>query len=183
MPLSSWKHSLVLAPALAALAACASETPPQTAVVTPPPVVVTPPPAVVVPGTVLTPAPTVVVPPSSGIAGTAAAPLVTPARLGTNEITALLTGNTVTGVASDGRSYAAYFTPDGRVRFRTGTTTDSGTWRATSDGRLCSTLTRLGSGAEECYSLYRIGNTFRFDRPDGNPVGTFQVTPGNVQSL
>jgi hypothetical protein len=180
---ASRNRTLALLPFFAALAACGGETPPQTAVLAPPPVVVQPPPSVVVPGTVLTPAPGIVVPPTSGIAGTTAAPAATPARLGTDEIAKLLAGNTVTGVASDGRAYAAYFLPDGRVLFRTGTTTDSGTWRATSDGRLCSSLARIDRGAEQCYSLYRAASGYRFDRPDGNQVGSFQVVAGNPQSL
>jgi len=180
---ASWIRSLALLTGLAALASCGGETPPQTAVITPPPVVVRPPPAVLVPGTVLTPAPGIVVPPTSGIAGTTAAQSATPARLGTDQIAVLLAGNTATGIASDGRAYAAYFLPDGQVRFRVGASTDSGTWRATPDGRLCSSLARIDGGAEQCYSLYRVGNAFRFDRPDGNQVGTFQVLAGNPQSL
>lgn len=180
---ASWKRVLALLPGLAALAACGSETPPQTAVVAPPPVIVQPPPSVIVPGTVLTPAPGVAVPPTSGIAGTTATPAATPARLGTDEIAKLLAGNTATGIASDGRAYAAYFLPDGRVLFRTGATADSGTWRATSDGRLCSSLARIDRGAEQCYSLYRAGSGYRFDRPDGNQIGAFQVVAGNPQSL
>jgi hypothetical protein len=181
---ASWIRSLALLPGLAALAACGGEKPAQTAIVTPPPVVVQPPPAAVIaPGTVLTPAPGIVVPPTSGIAGTTSVPSAAPARLGTDQIAALLAGNTATGIASDGRPYVAYFLPDGQVRFRVGTVADSGTWRATPDGRLCSSLVRIDGGAEQCYSLYRVGSSYRFDRPDGNQVGSFQVVAGNPQSL
>ena len=44
-------------------------------------------------------------------------------------------------------------------------------------------LTRINSGAEDCYSLYRDGANYRFERPDGNKVGTFTVVAGNTWSL
>ena len=168
--------------ALIALGACADTVPtgstnqPSTVAAAPPPsTVVVPPPAVATPPVAAQP----VVPGS----GTTTAPAVVPARLAPAEIAAVLADNTVTGVAANGRPYFAYFARDGRLKFRQDEYRDGGSWRIASDGRLCSTLTRINAGVEECYSIYRNGADFRYDRPDGNPVGTFAVQPGNPQNL
>src|SRR5262249_26741427 len=105
------------------------------------------------------------------------------ARLSSTELAALLSDNTVTGVSANGRPYYVYFVRDGRLKYRQDDYRDGGSWRLTPDGRLCSTLTRINAGVEAGYTLYRNGANFRFDRPDGNQVGTFAVLPGNQQNL
>jgi hypothetical protein len=173
--------------ALIALGACAESLPagstaqPSTVTVAPstvpaPGVVVVPPAALATPPVAAAP---VVVPGS----GTTLAPVLVPARLSPAELTALMADNTVAGVASNGRPYFVLFARDGRLKFRQDDFRDGGSWRVTSDGRLCSTLTRINVGVEECYSIYRSGSNFRYDRPDGNQIGTFAVQPGNPQNL
>src|SRR6185437_14264479 len=105
-----------------------------------------------------------------------------PARLGSNEIIALMVGNTATGVASNGQPYYMHFQRDGRVRFREGDFNDSGSWRVTSDNRLCTSMTKTNVGVEQCYGLYREGNNVAFER-DGARVGSFTVLSGNPQNL
>ena len=161
---------------LLALGACAETVPhgassvPSSApaVVAPPPVVATPPVAAapLVPGS-----------------GTTLSPAVVPARLSSNEVAALVADNTVTGVAANGRPYYVYFARDGRLKYRQDDYRDGGGWRVTTDGRLCSALARINVGVEECYTIYRNGANFRYDRPDGNQIGTFAVLPGNPQNL
>lgn len=161
--------------ALGALGACGTDTLPPTntpgpsaSVVTTQPVVTT------VPGTIVTPPGTVaVVNPSPTLA-------VVPApRLSSAEILALLTGNTVSGTASDGQPYYARFMRNGSVNLREGSNyTANGSWHVTADGQLCSSLSNVNSGIEQCYTLYRGGSGYVYERPDGHPVGSFTVTPG-----
>jgi hypothetical protein len=106
-----------------------------------------------------------------------------PARLTNNEIATLIAGNTATGVASNGQPYYLYFSRDGRVRFREGDFSDSGSWRVTNDGMLCTSMAKTNVGVEQCYALYREGNNVSFTRPDGAKVGTFSVLAGDPQNL
>ena len=187
-------HTLGAASALLALAACADtvpagSAPAATAPVVAAPTVVAPPGSVVVPPAAIATPPVAAAPvyPTAPVvvpnSGTTIAPAVVPARLSAPELSALMANNTATGVASNGRPYYVYFARDGRLKYRQDDFVDGGAWRVTTDGRLCSTLTRTNVGVEECYSVYRNGANFRYDRPDGNQVGTFAVLPGNPQNL
>jgi hypothetical protein len=104
-------------------------------------------------------------------------------RLTAAEVRVLIAGNTAAGIAANGQPYYAYFRPDGAVEFRQADLSDSGSWRVMPDGRICSTLTRINAGAEQCYSLYRNGTNVDYHRPDGNRVGTFTVEAGDPQNL
>jgi hypothetical protein len=106
-----------------------------------------------------------------------------PPRLGNGEIATLLAGNTATGVASNGQPYYLYFMQDGRVRFREGDFSDSGSWRVTGDGMLCTSMTKTNVGVEQCYTLYRDGTNVAFTRPDGAKVGSFTVLAGDPRNL
>ena len=172
------KSLAVLLPALALLGACTSttyRTPSDT-------VIVTPPPAPVLTGALGAPAGPTIVPPMSGSTVPPIAPTM-PMRLSAAEISATLAGNTAQGVAADGRPYAAYFSPGGVERFRQGEFADYGSWRVLPDGRFCSTLARLSHAGQECYVMYRAGNTLTFDRPDGVAVGSVTVVAGNPLNL
>jgi hypothetical protein len=187
-------RTLGAASALLALAACAETVPAGSAptatttapvaaapvVVAPPGTMVVPPPALATPPVAAAPVYPMAVVPNSG---TTTTPAVVPARLTAPELSALVANNTVAGVASNERPYHVYFARDGRLKFRQDEFVDGGSWRVTTDGRLCSTLTRINVGVEECYSVYRNGTNFRYDRPDGNQVGSFAVLPGNPQNL
>jgi len=105
-----------------------------------------------------------------------------PPRLSSGEIMSLLAGNTASGVASNGQPYYVHFTRDGRIRFREADFNDFGSWRVTSDNRLCSTMTRTNVGVEQCYSLYRDGTNVSFER-DGTRVGSFTVLSGDPMNL
>jgi hypothetical protein len=120
---------------------------------------------------------------STGAQTTTTTVVTARARLTANEILALLADNTAAGVATQGQPYFAWFVHDGRLKYRQGEYRDGGSWRVVSDGQLCSTLTRINVGIEQCYALYREGTNIRFDRPDGNKIGTFTVEPGNPQNL
>lgn len=139
--------------------------------------------AVVAPGTAAaSPAPGTVMAPG---AGTSAAPLAAPGQIGANEISSLVAGNTAAGIARDGQPYYTWFGPGGQLRFRQGGFTDVGTWRIGADGLLCTAMTKVNGGLEECYAIYRSStpNSLRFDRLDGTTGGNFSVLPGNPQAL
>jgi hypothetical protein len=103
-------------------------------------------------------------------------------RLNSTEIITLLAGNTASGTASNGLPYYVRFAPDGRLRFREADFNDSGSWRVTSDNRLCSTMTLTNVGIEQCYALYRDGPNVDFER-DGARMGSFTVLSGDPMNL
>jgi hypothetical protein len=106
-----------------------------------------------------------------------------PARLSNAEVSMLLAGNTANGIASNGQPYYLYFMQDGRVRFREGDFNDSGSWRVSPDGMLCTSMTKTNVGVQQCYQLYRDGTNVSFTRPDGARVGGFTVLAGDPQNL
>jgi hypothetical protein len=166
-------------PALALLAACATAPyqPAQTVAAAPPPA--PPPPSLTgALGAPLAPATTA---PLSGSSAPVAAGA--PMRMSAAEISTAFADNTAQGTTANGLPYAIFFTPDGTERFRQGDFTDIGTWRVLPDGRFCSSLTRLGGNAEECYVMYRSANTITFQRPDGVSVGNVNLLPGNPLDL
>jgi hypothetical protein len=127
-------------------------------------------------------------PPGTVVAssGSTTAPIANPSapmRMSATDIAATLSNNTATGMTTNGNPYAIYFAGNGQERFREGAFNDAGTWRVLPDGRLCSALVRLNSNNEECYIMYRTGNTVSFQAPDGVSVGSIAVTPGNPQNL
>jgi len=184
------------APALAALvsiAACSDNiptaaTPPSArAVVTsqlvvtpaaPEPQVATTVPAVVPPNST---APVVAAIPGPAIAMTTAA--VVPARLTAGELRDVITGNTMSGVARNGRQFYSWFNPDGRLSFRQDEFRDKGEWSISSDGQLCSRLTKTNAGVADCYAFYRNGTYFNVARPDGTTISTIAILPGDPRNL
>lgn len=135
------------------------------------------------PGTpVVSPAPGTTTAPG---VGTSAAPLAAPGRIGANEMSSLLAGNTAAGIARDGQPYYAWFAPGGQLRFRQGGFTDVGTWRIGTDGLLCTAMTKVNGGLEECYAIYRTSTptSLRYDKLDGTTGGNFSMLPGNPQAL
>jgi hypothetical protein len=138
------------------------------------------------PGTTAIASPGVIVGtnPTSSVSTVSTSTVVTaPARLTGNEIRALLADNTVSGEATNGQAYFAWFEHDGRLKYRQNDFRDGGGWRIAPDNQFCSTLTKINVGIEDCYSIYREGAAFRFDRPDGHKIGAFTVLPGNPHNL
>lgn len=185
MPMPS---RLVLLAALAALAACQSR---ETSVATPAASSV-PPSAPRTPLTGALGAPIAPVPPMPQAAdgtplsgdSTAPAPVAMPGmptRMSASEITAALTDNTVRGVTTEGSPYTMYFAGDGREHFRHADMSDTGTWRVLPDGRFCSSLNHLSADTQQCYIMYRNGQSITFQTPEGVTVGDVTVVPGNPE--
>lgn len=187
MPLPS--RSLMLLPALALLAACASsETRVTPAATSAPP---SPPPLTGAIGAPITPVPpmpqpTLAMPTPLSGGTTAPAPVAMPGmpmRMSANEITAALSNNTVKGVTTEGAPYTVYFAGDGQERFRQADFSDVGTWRVLPDGRFCSSLARVSDDTQQCYIMYRNGQSITFQSPEGITVGNVTVVPGNPERL
>jgi hypothetical protein len=182
MPVPS---KLLLLPALALLAACASH---ETRVATPaassvPP---SPPPLTGALGAPIAPMPQSVGGTQFSGASTAPAPVAmpgAPTRMSANEITAALSNNTADGVTTEGLPYTIYFSGDGQERFRQASFADNGTWRVMPDGRLCSSLARVSDGTQQCYIMYKKGETLTFESPEGITVGNVTMLPGNPKQL
>lgn len=180
----------LLALPLAALAGCVNDTLPRTntagpapaAVVTTQPVVTTTQPVVTTTTVPVVTTGTLVTTPGTTTittVPTAATVAVVPARLSSSDIVATMAGNTASGTTADGQPYYAKFLRSGQLIYRQGSNyQDSGSWRVTTDGQLCSRLAATNSGIEQCYTLYRTSDGYVYERPDGYPVGRFVVTPG-----
>jgi len=106
-----------------------------------------------------------------------------PTRMSANEITAALSNNTAEGVTTEGLPYEIYFSGDGQERFRQANFADNGTWRVLPDGRLCTSLARVSDGTQQCYVVYKKDRTITFDSPEGVTVGNVTVVPGNPKRL
>jgi hypothetical protein len=178
---------LLLLPALALLAACASHetrvaTPTTPAATSVPP---SPPPLTGALGAPIAPVPQSI--DGTQFSGsTAPAPVAmpgAPTRMSANEITAALSNNTAEGVTTEGLPYTIYFSGDGHERFRQAGFGDNGTWRVMPDGRLCSSLARVSDGTQQCYIMYKNGETLTFESPEGVTVGNVTMVPGNPRQL
>lgn len=106
-----------------------------------------------------------------------------PMRMSATDITSAFINNTAEGVTTNGVPYAAYFTADGRQRFKQGNFRDAGTWHVLPDGRFCSSLTQVSNGNQECYYMYRSGSAISFQRPDGVTVGNVTMVAGDPEGL
>jgi len=104
--------------------------------------------------------------------------VVAPARMNANDIFAVISGNTASGTTSDGKPYYTKFQQGGGMTLHEGNYVAAGSWRVANDGQLCSRLVNVNSGIENCYTLYRSGNGYVYERPDGHPIGNFVVSPG-----
>jgi hypothetical protein len=170
------KPVVLLLPVLA-LAACAEPAGPT--IVTQP----SPPPPPMLNGALGAPiAPETAMSGSSTPLGPVAMPGA-PERMSASDITTAFINNTAQGVTTNGLPYSMYFTADGREHFKQGAYRDTGTWHVLPDGRFCSTMTQVSDGTQQCYFMYRSGNTVNFQRPDGVTVGSVNVIAGDPQGL
>jgi hypothetical protein len=175
--------ALLMVAALGALGACSGDNLPATATSATPTTtttVVTTQPAAPA-GTVVTaPGAVTTVPGSGSSTVTTSTTTVTPSpRLDSLELLNLLNGSTASGTASNGNPYYAHFQRSGRIDLHeSSATVATGTWHVTDDGQLCSSFVNVNAGALECYTVYRNGTNYVYERPDGHPVGSFVVQPG-----
>jgi len=81
------------------------------------------------------------------------------------------------------KTNVAYFTPDGKIKFRSPDIWDTGTWRIMDDGQLCTKYTKLRNGQETCQTIYLTGpDTTEAHLPDGTILKALSVV-GNPEGL
>lgn len=166
---------LCAVPTAALVAACGS-SPGPVAVTSPPPPPVTG--AVVAPPDASAPGLSgSSVPPSDQATGNGAVPL------SASDALALLANNTALGITDAGLPYEAYFSNNGAVHLREPTLNDTGTWRVLPNGEVCSRLSQINSGAENCYTLSRYGDVILFSPRNGPAIGSIRVVAGNPRNL
>lgn len=101
--------------------------------------------------------------------------LATPKPLGTNDIRALLAGNTVHGTWA-GREYFSYFEANGWTTYvEPGKPSTLGRWQAHGD-KYCSKWGEMGS--ESCYALELDGDTLLWVTGEGTRYPS-TVLPGD----
>jgi hypothetical protein len=81
------------------------------------------------------------------------------------------------------KTNAAYFSPDGNIKFRSPDIWDTGTWKITEDGLLCTKYTKLRNAQETCQTVYLTGpDTMESHLPNGTIVKSTSVV-GNPEGL
>ena len=70
--------------------------------------------------------------------------------LSAEEVTVLLTDKTEVGKTSKGKDYSVHRRADGSQTIKAGNFKDTGTWRVTDDGKLCSKWKKIRKGEERC---------------------------------
>lgn len=81
------------------------------------------------------------------------------------------------------KTNAAYFTPDGNIKFKSPNQNDTGKYRVTDDGKLCTQYKVLRNGTENCQDLYQTGpDQYESHLPNGTIV-TSQWVPGNPENF
>ena len=97
--------------------------------------------------------------------------------LNTEEIVALLSGNTIKG-----ESYALYYTADGTVRGKEGSYQDTGKWTA-EDDTFCVRWSKWAQGKELCWKLRKDGNKIYRESVANSGDNVVTWYEGNVDGL
>jgi hypothetical protein len=106
---------------------------------------------------------------------------ITGPRASGADIKTAFVGNTMHAKSVDG-DYVAYFAADGSSRVNAGVTSDTGTYRI-ADDMVCITWTHLRAGAEHCYVVFKKGDTYTMQQPNGVVWSDATFTPGNSLGL
>ena len=97
--------------------------------------------------------------------------------LNTEEIVALLSGNTIKG-----ESYALYYSEDGTVRGKEGSYQDTGKWTAEND-TFCVRWSKWAQGKELCWKLRKDGNKIYRESVANSGDNVVTWYEGNVDGL
>ncbi len=102
-------------------------------------------------------------------------------KLSAAQVKAAMSGSTVHARSID-YDYVAYFAADGTAKFRSGATTNPGTWKVTDDGQLCTSFS-LGGPDQGCMTVAAKDGVYTFTKPNGVVFATATLTPGNGEGL
>jgi len=81
-------------------------------------------------------------------------------------------GKALVGTTANGAAVTMRLAADGSASLSVGSTSDSGTWRATEQG-YCTTWKNIRSGQERCFTVKRAGTKATVFNPDGSVSGQF----------
>ena len=97
-------------------------------------------------------------------------------RLSSDQITARISGNTITIVIPSLQEARGFFSPDGSLRGRDGDKDFVGTWKV-KDDTLCVDVPKFQNTL--CRNLFADGDQILFFTHTGDPAGRVEVTNGN----
>jgi hypothetical protein len=108
-----------------------------------------------------------------------------PHQLSAAEIRATMANSTEYAAGNWGlKTYATYYSADGRIHSRGPNDNDTGTFRITDDGMICTKYVEYRSGQETCQTVWRTGpNEIETHLPDGKIVKPTATAPGNPEGL
>jgi hypothetical protein len=81
-------------------------------------------------------------------------------------------GKELIGTTASGSKTFLRLESDGNASVSAGSTNDTGRWRISENG-YCTTWKTIRAGQERCYTVTRMGSTFRVANPDGTVGGFF----------
>jgi hypothetical protein len=93
-----------------------------------------------------------------------------------------LSGNTAAGTTAKGNSFLIFHAPDGTMRGKSGNSSDTGTWEASSDGQFCNQWKTWRGAARQCVRLYEVDGEIRYFE-GGSLGGRYKLENGNPYKL
>jgi len=105
------------------------------------------------------------------------------ASVQSGDIAATLAGNTLVGTTKHGTEFRTFFPRYGEMRGESSGVRDVGRWHV--NGRnFCATWSRLNSGLEQCFAVYRAGDELVWTGPRGRVMYTnTKMLSGNPFAL
>ena len=85
--------------------------------------------------------------------------------------------------APDLKTFAGYYSPDGKIVVHSPQINDIGTYRITDDGEFCTRYTTIRNGVETCQTMWQVDqNTIEGHLPNGAVIQATSV-PGNPEGF
>ncbi len=103
-------------------------------------------------------------------------------RLTADQIRQQLIDHTLSGVIG-GLPFELYSASDGTQKVKMTKFNDTGTWRIIADGHWCRTWKVAYGGKEDCFTVYKNGETYHSVTPEGAARSSYTAKPGNPDHL
>ena len=85
--------------------------------------------------------------------------------------------------SSGPKTFAGYYSPDGKIVLHSPQMNDIGTYRITDDGQFCTRYTTIRNGVETCQTMWQVDqNTIEGHLPNGAVIQATSV-PGNPEGF
>ena len=102
--------------------------------------------------------------------------------LSATELRAVLSDATANVTLPNGASFTSYLTPEGAIRGVNRTSTFTGTWEVTDDGKTCYEFSNQ-PGGKQCTAVYKVGDEYLDYDLNGRHKATYTLTSGNIKNL